>query len=118
MKKGILRLGLVFLSCLLLLSLLAVGSGAAEAETVTVGNAYAQLNSNEKIIYRYLREQLNAVAEGSLESTQFEVPSAVLSEWEASGLRLTFTERDAVEGNFSQGANLPVAILRHTCSHI
>ena len=103
MKKGILRLGLVFLSCLLLLSLLAVGSGAAEAETVTVGNAYAQLNSNEKIIYRYLREQLTAVAEGSLESTKFEVPSAVLSEWEKSGLRLTFTERDAVEGDFSQG---------------
>lgn len=103
MKKGILRLGLVLLSCLLLLPLLAVGSGAAEAETVTVGNAYAQLNSNERMIYRYLREQLTAVAEGSLESTKFEVPSAVLSEWEKSGLRLTFTERDAVEGNFSQG---------------
>lgn len=103
MKHIRLRLSIVLLSCLLLLPILALGAGADRPDPVPTGYAYAQLNNNEKLIYQYLREQLTAVAEGSLESTKFEVPSDVLAEWEASGLRLTFTERDAVEGNFSQG---------------
>lgn len=103
MKHIRLRLSIVLLSCLLLLPILALGAGADQPDPVPTGYAFEQLNPNEQLIYRYLREQLTAVAEGSLESTKFEVPSAVLSEWEKSGFRLTFTERDAVEGNFSQG---------------
>ena len=105
MLKKTVRLVLIAVCLTALLWTLALGVGAASAsaEQAPVGAAYGQLNNFEKMIYRYLREQLNAVADGSRSSTEFQVDDALLAEWASQGLKITWTSDDFDGGNVPQG---------------
>lgn len=88
-----------------LLWMLAFGASAA-ADSVgdpPVGAAYEQLNNCEKIVYRYLREQITAVADGSRSSTEFQVDDALLSEWATQGFKITWTHEELGVESLPQG---------------
>ena len=118
MKTTRLRLGVVLLSCLLLLPILALGAGADQPNSVPTGYAFEQLNPNEQLIYRFLRARLEQIADGSLESTQLEVPAELIAEWEASGFRFSWTREDLGVESVPQGSVSDLFVAQFSFSKI
>ena len=99
MTHSSIRLLSLALIVALLLGICLVPAAAAEAQGAALLTASASagrsvLTDKEKIVYNYLKENIEAVAAGTKSSTVFALDSKALQEWEKHGIKITWTNED------------------------
>ena len=88
MTHSSIRLLSLLLTLALLLGVCVLPASAAQAQSsVLVGRSV--LTDNEKIVYDYLKENIDLVAAGTLTSSVFTLYGPTLQDWQKQGFKIT-----------------------------